>query len=195
MWDRESQNPTVHFSDPGPVQYASRLHGLAVTAFTIHSREFNREKHSPRVMITQSHFPPPAGLFSSFSNFDFMPSCSGNCGGFSGGVGSSVEQNESPAPGGQPLPGSACLHRARRYSDSCSSAYTNEMQGRSGKGTASPPLPPLRTGHESFPSSGSSRCKAPRERSRFSRRFNPGFVAMDSELFEERTFFKIVLPV
>jgi hypothetical protein len=37
----------------------------------------------------------------------------------------------------------------------------------SGKGTALLPLPPLRTGHESFPSSGSSRCKAPRERSRF----------------------------
>ena len=36
----------------------------------------------------------------------------------------------------------------------------------SGKGTALPPLPPLRTGRESFPSSGSSRYKAPRERSR-----------------------------
>jgi len=57
------------------------------------------------------------------------------------------------------------------------------------------PLPPLRTGLESFPSSGSSRCKAPRERSRFSRRFNPGFMAVDAELFAERTFSKIVLPV
>src|SRR5271168_3449422 len=36
----------------------------------------------------------------------------------------------------------------------------------SGKGAALPPLPPLRTGRESFPSSGSSRYKAPRERSR-----------------------------
>jgi hypothetical protein len=37
----------------------------------------------------------------------------------------------------------------------------------SGKGTALPPLPPLRTGRETFASSGSSRCEAPRERSRF----------------------------
>jgi len=36
----------------------------------------------------------------------------------------------------------------------------------SGKGAASPPLPPLRTGRETFASSGSSRYKAPRERSR-----------------------------
>ncbi len=36
----------------------------------------------------------------------------------------------------------------------------------SGKGAALLPLPPLRTGRESFPSSGSSRYKAPRERSR-----------------------------
>jgi hypothetical protein len=38
---------------------------------------------------------------------------------------------------------------------------------RSGKEAALPPLPPLRTGHESFPSSGSSRCEAPLSRSRF----------------------------
>jgi len=37
----------------------------------------------------------------------------------------------------------------------------------SGKEAALPPLPPLRTGHESFPSSGSSRCEAPLSRSRF----------------------------
>jgi len=36
----------------------------------------------------------------------------------------------------------------------------------SGKGAALPPLPPLRTGRETFASSGSSRNKAPRERSR-----------------------------
>lgn len=36
----------------------------------------------------------------------------------------------------------------------------------SGKRATLPPLPPLRTGRESFPSSGSSRHKAPRERSR-----------------------------
>ena len=36
----------------------------------------------------------------------------------------------------------------------------------SGKRAALPPPAPLRTGHESFPSSGSSRYKAPRERSR-----------------------------
>ena len=51
-----------------------------------------------------------------------------------------------------------------------------EGGGWSGKGTALPPLPPLRTGGESFPSSGSSRFKAPR-----ARRFNPGFVAMDAK--------------
>ena len=37
----------------------------------------------------------------------------------------------------------------------------------SGKRMALPPLPPLRTGRETFASSGSSRYKAPRERSRF----------------------------
>jgi hypothetical protein len=36
----------------------------------------------------------------------------------------------------------------------------------SGKRPALPPPAPLRTGRESFPSSGSSRCKAPRKRSR-----------------------------
>jgi hypothetical protein len=36
----------------------------------------------------------------------------------------------------------------------------------SGKEVALPPLPPLRTGRETFASSGSSRTKAPRERSR-----------------------------
>jgi hypothetical protein len=41
----------------------------------------------------------------------------------------------------------------------------------SGKGAVLPPPPPLRTGRESFPSSGSSRYKAPCDRSRFSRRF------------------------
>ena len=64
----------------------------------------------------------------------------------------------------------------------------------SGKGAVLPPPPPLRTGRESFPSSGSSRYKAPCDRSRFSRRFNPSFMAMDSENFVERTVCKIVLP-
>ena len=35
--------------------------------------------------------------------------------------------------------------------------------GRSGKEAVSPPPPPLRTGRESFPSSGSSGFKAPRQ--------------------------------
>jgi hypothetical protein len=35
-----------------------------------------------------------------------------------------------------------------------------------GKDAALPLRPPLRTGRETFASSGSSRCKAPRERSR-----------------------------
>jgi hypothetical protein len=39
----------------------------------------------------------------------------------------------------------------------------------SGKEAALLPLPPLRTGRESFPSSGSSRCEAPCERGRSTR--------------------------
>lgn len=39
----------------------------------------------------------------------------------------------------------------------------------SGKETALPPPPPLRTGRESFPSSGSSRCEVPCERGRSTR--------------------------
>ena len=39
----------------------------------------------------------------------------------------------------------------------------------SGKEVALPPLPPLRTGRETFASSGSSRCQAPRGRSRSTR--------------------------
>lgn len=61
----------------------------------------------------------------------------------------------------------------------------------SGKGMALLPLPPLRTGRERFRSSGSSRCQALREQSRYARRFNPGFAPMDAESLEECTFFKI----
>jgi hypothetical protein len=47
------------------------------------------------------------------------------------------------------------------------SRFARRVDGHwSGKGAALPPLPPLRTGRESFPSSGSSRNKAPREQSR-----------------------------
>jgi hypothetical protein len=42
---------------------------------------------------------------------------------------------------------------------------------RSGKEVALLPLPPLRTGRESFPSSGSSRCEALREQSRSAQEF------------------------
>ena len=45
----------------------------------------------------------------------------------------------------------------------------------SGKGVTLLPLPPLRTGRESFPSSGSSQYKAPRERSRLHDGFIPAF--------------------
>ena len=55
--------------------------------------------------------------------------------------------------------------------------------------------PPLRTGCESFPSSGSSRYKAPRERSRLHDGLNPGLMAMDAELLVERTVHKIRLPL
>jgi hypothetical protein len=44
--------------------------------------------------------------------------------------------------------------------------YTCRPGHWSGKGAALPPPPPLRTGRETFASSGSSRFKAPRERSR-----------------------------
>src|SRR5277367_5547298 len=47
-----------------------------------------------------------------------------------------------------------------------SSAFKGLSRDWSGKGAALPPLPPLRTGRESFPSSGSSQYKTPRERSR-----------------------------
>jgi hypothetical protein len=50
----------------------------------------------------------------------------------------------------------------------------------SGKGTALPPLLPLKTGRESFPSSGSSRYKARVSGAGFTT-FSPGFVAMDAE--------------
>ena len=57
-----------------------------------------------------------------------------------------------------------------------------------------PPLPPLRTGRETFASSGSSRTKAPRERSRFHNGFNPGFSAREAGLLAERTFREVGLP-
>ena len=44
---------------------------------------------------------------------------------------------------------------------------TSDPPSGSGKEAALPPLPPLRTERESFPSFGSSRCKAPLSRSRF----------------------------
>src|SRR5271170_7046409 len=65
----------------------------------------------------------------------------------------------------------------------------------SGKGVALPPLPPLRTGRETFASSGSSRSKAPRERSRFHNGFDPGFSAREAGLLVERTFREVGLPL
>ena len=64
----------------------------------------------------------------------------------------------------------------------------------SGKGAALLPLPPLRTGRESFPSSGSSRHKAPLSRSRFTRRFQSSLTTMNAKPFEERTVFKVGTP-
>jgi hypothetical protein len=58
-----------------------------------------------------------------------------------------------------------------------------------------PPLPPLRTGRETFASSGSSRTKAPRERSRLSRRFHPGWRAGGAILLLERTFHEVGLTL
>jgi hypothetical protein len=65
----------------------------------------------------------------------------------------------------------------------------------SGKETALPPSPPLRTGRESFPSSGSSRYKAPRERNRFTRRLQFRLGTMNTKPSEERTVFKVVAPL
>ncbi len=45
-----------------------------------------------------------------------------------------------------------------------------------------------------FPSSGSSRYKAPLLRSRLTRRFQSSLVTMNAKLFEERTVFKISTP-
>ena len=58
---------------------------------------------------------------------------------------------------------SRVVNRVQISSDSLR-AYEDAIE--SGKEVTSPPLPPLRTGRESFPSSGSSRCKAPYEWSR-----------------------------
>ena len=58
-----------------------------------------------------------------------------------------------------------------------------------------PPLAPLRTGRETFASSGSSRTKAPRERSRFHNGFDPGFSAREAGLLVERTFREVGLPL
>src|SRR5579862_2994250 len=64
----------------------------------------------------------------------------------------------------------------------------------SGKEVTLPPPPPLRTGRESFPSSGSSRFKAPLLRSRFTRRFQSSLATMNAELLEERTILKVGTP-
>ena len=48
----------------------------------------------------------------------------------------------------------------------------NFLNGLSGKDAALPPRPPLRSERESFPSFGSSRCEASRERSRFARKIS-----------------------
>lgn len=66
----------------------------------------------------------------------------------------------------------------------------------SGKGVTLLPLPPLRTGHDGFLSSGSSRYEAPL----FSGGadsldgFNPASLRRMPNFFEERTVFKVVTP-
>ena len=65
----------------------------------------------------------------------------------------------------------------------------------SGKEMALPPSPPLRTGRETFASSGSSRTKAPRERSRFHNGFDPGIAAREAGLLTKRTFREVGLPL
>ncbi len=64
----------------------------------------------------------------------------------------------------------------------------------SGKEMALPPSPPLRTGRETFASSGSSHFKALREQSQCSQRFSPSFPPMDAESLENCTIFKIPVP-
>jgi hypothetical protein len=84
------------------------------------------------------------------------------------------------------------MHQPFIHEDSIlGSEAARRLYHLSGKGAALPPLPPLRTGRESFPSSGSSRYKAPRERSRFHDGLNPGFMAMDAKPLPERTFREI----
>jgi hypothetical protein len=74
---------------------------------------------------------------------------------------------------GQTRPGEP-IYRAIRLN--CPLGYC------SGKEVALPPVPPLRTGRETFASSGSSRTKAPRERSRFHNGFGPGFSSREAAL-------------
>src|SRR2546430_16616154 len=72
--------------------------------------------------------------------------------------------------------------------------HRDQFNRRSGKEVTLPPPPPLRTGRESFPSSGSSRYKAPLARSRFTRRFQSSLPTMNAKLLEERTVFKVGPP-
>ena len=88
-----------------------------------------------------------------------------------------------------------CFPMTRTGSLSCRPVKQFAPVVLSGKGAALLPLPPLRTGRESFPSSGSSRYKAPRERSRFHDDLIPACWRCDAELFVERTFREVVLPL
>jgi hypothetical protein len=70
------------------------------------------------------------------------------------------------------MPCSESKTRSVKHTESSRKAsYLAANNTKSGKEVALLPLPPLRTGRESFPSSGSSRCEALREQSRSAQEF------------------------
>ena len=69
-----------------------------------------------------------------------------------------LRRSFSSVPTGEKVPAGRMRGPLGATLDSACRLLTRPM---SGKEAVSPPPPPLRTGHESFPSSGSSRFKAP----------------------------------
>jgi hypothetical protein len=98
---------------------------------------------------------------------------------------SSVPPTPSPFPSQTPASTSACnasdprsLEQVKMPEQARACHYVEW----SGKEVALPPLPPLRTGRETFASSGSSRTKAPRERSRCHDGRIPSWLLYDTRL-------------
>jgi hypothetical protein len=89
-----------------------------------------------------------------------------------------------------PTPGPGMNHASRaapRFSEAIPPAPHGIGIVSSGKEVALPPLPPLGTGREGFPSSGSSRCKAPLARSRQSQQSYSHTQVRGAENFSRRS--------